>query len=268
MALDKRALKILTDTYWSAAGWKHRPTVAPSDFAYAKKMGLMFDPDSRTHDQAVAAACKAVSQTYDRQVSQAFIASLGSRRLDLRSALGSFAVGRHLERHSMAAAKPGSTSCGYCGEYADAGGDLNVLNFERFKWGGVRHDNVRYIAFDLQLFASLEIPEPTKKDYASLRSIFDAVENLPATARLKDLERALSKFLRSNSSERRTLIGILGFAGILVDPTRADYRNGFVPCPDRERTAWSKDDWPYPVQWWTGRCGLNQIAVSEWFPDI
>lgn len=39
------------------------------------------------------------------------------------------------------------------GEQAD---DPNVLSFERIKWGGVRHDNPRYIALDLQIFVVQE----------------------------------------------------------------------------------------------------------------
>jgi hypothetical protein len=35
-----------------------------------------------------------------------------------------------------------------------------------------------------------------------------------------------------------------------------------------EQTPWHKDDWPYPVQRWTGACGVNEAAIDEWFPDL
>lgn len=266
MVPDKRALKILTDMFWSSAGWKRDPTVSPEDFAYAKAKGLMFDPIALTHDEAVAAAIDAVRRTSQESIARAFTSSLGSRRLDLRSALGSYAVGHHMKAHSRVAA--GGIGCAYCGTYDKANADPNILNFERFKWGGVRHDHPQYIAFDLGLFASLENVVPSKDDYRILRSIFEAAKSLPSTARLSDLAQALSKLLPSNNAERRTLIGILGYAGILADPGRPDFRRRFVPSAEREHTPWSKDDWPYPVQWWNGSCGLNQSAVDEWFPDL
>jgi hypothetical protein len=263
---DKRALKILTDMFWSTSGWKRDRSVTPDDFAYAKSHGVMFDPIILSHDQAVEAAVEAANETAREAVTQAFISSLGSRRLDLRSAMGSFTVGRHLQIHRMMASGR-SPRCAYCGEYESAP-EPNILNFERFKWGGVRHVCPRYIALDLQLFAAQEPAVPTKNDYMILRAILETARSLSPTARLGDLEKALSKLLPSNNSERRTLIGILGYAGILVDPRRPDFRKQFVPVAEREQTPWHKDDWPYPIQWWNGSHGLNEAAVTEWFPGI
>ncbi len=51
---DKRARDILIGAFWSN-GWKPEAerSVAPEDFAYAKRKGYMFDPVALTHDQAV-----------------------------------------------------------------------------------------------------------------------------------------------------------------------------------------------------------------------
>jgi hypothetical protein len=264
MAPDKRAVQILTDVFWSSSGWKRDRSVAPDDFDYARSHGVMFDPIKLSHDQAVEAAVGAVSAITREAVAQAFVSSLGSRRLDLRSAIGSFAVGRHLQVHRRMVSG-GNSSCGYCGEYETAT-EPNILNFERIKWGGVRHAHPRYIALDLQLLAAQEPVVPTKNDYMVLRAILRAARSMSQATRLGDLEKALSKLLPSNKSERRTLIGILGYAGILVDPRRPDFREQFVPATEREQTPWHRDDWPYPVQWWNGSHGLNEAAVAEWFP--
>jgi hypothetical protein len=266
MAPDKRALKILNDMFWSPSGWSRNPSVTPDDFAHAKMHGVMFDPSDLSHDQAVDAAVSAVRATTLEAVAQAFVASLGSRRLDLRSAMGSFAVGRHMAAHQMIA-HIGCRSCAYCGAF-ESSEDPNVLNFERHKWGGVRHTSPHYIALDLQLFAKEERVAPTDGDYTVLRAILNAAKSMSPSARLGDLEKSLSKLLPSNSAERRILIGILGYAGILVDPNRPDFRLQFVAELDRQQTPWHKDDWPYPVQWWNGSHGLNETAVAEWFPDL
>lgn len=267
MALDKRAVRILTTTYWSSAGWVRDPKTSAEDFAYAKLHGTMFDPHPLSHDEVVAAAISAVRKAERSVVVDAFVASLSSRRLDLRSALGSYAVGRHLAAHVKKDRGP-SPSCTYCGGYDRAHGDLNVLNFERIKWGGVRHDQPEYIAFDLdRLPHSFDI-WPQDSDVSMLRTIVEIAGSMPAKARLSDLDKALAQILPSNSAERRTLIGILGFAGVLIDSIRPDFRLGFVPAESREQTPWHKDDWPYPVQWWNGSHGVNAPAVAEWFPFI
>lgn len=95
--------------------------------------------------------------------------ALASRRLDLRSALGSYAIACQLPWHVFSPAGDidpcgGYTSvspsdCGICGSPARPGpADLNLYSFERFKWGGVRRDDVSYIAFDLEQFSWA--PEP------------------------------------------------------------------------------------------------------------
>jgi hypothetical protein len=267
MGPDKRAIRILHDTYWSPAGWKRDREVTAEDFAYAKAQGVMFEAVTFTHDEVVMTALRAVAATHPHKVVEAFVASLSSRRLDLRSALGSYAVGRHMQPHHKAVSSLRS-NCSYCGAYNRSDADFNAMNFERFKWGGVRHADPEYIAFDLaRLSAALDIL-PRAEDLAILRSIFAVAGSMSSKARPRDLDKALATVLPSNSSERRTLIGILGYAGILVDPDRPDFRKHFVPVEQRERTPWHTDDWPYPIQWWNGSYGVNQSAVDEWFASF
>jgi len=226
----------------------------------------MFDPIELSHDEAVAAARSAVNATSRQTVTHAFLASLSSRRLDFRSALGSYAVGRHLSSHPLVS-WAGSPGCSYCGAYAKSD-NPNILNFERIKWGGVRHTNPRYIALDLELLVAQELPAPCDDDIAIFHSILATARGMDTRARLSDLAKALAKLLPSNDAERRALIGVLGYAGILIDPDRPDFREQFVPASEREQTPFHKDDWPYPVQWWTGARGVNEAAVADWFPEF
>jgi len=267
MDLDKRASDILIDAYWSTTGWRREPVVAPEDFAYAKSRGVMFDPIRPSHDQVVHTALKAASEISQAEVSDAFVASLSSRRLDLRSGLGSYAVARHFREHRKSLSYD-SRHCSYCGEYDHQNTtlDLNILNFERVKWGGVRHSHPAYVGFDLETLRKTQRPSPGPRDFMILKSIIDTAGSMSPSARLSDLDKALAKVLPSNSAERRALIGILGYAGIIIDSSRPAFRKQFVPFDEREHTSWSKDDWPYPVQWWTGSHGVQTAAVADWFP--
>jgi hypothetical protein len=51
--VDKKALKILFDTYWSSKGWKKDPSISPDDFAYARLKGYIFPSKIMSHDDIV-----------------------------------------------------------------------------------------------------------------------------------------------------------------------------------------------------------------------
>jgi hypothetical protein len=75
---------------------------APVVMRRAVEAGVMFaSPRAADHDGWVRAARQAVRQVTAAEAGEAFLASLTSRRLDLRSALGSFAVARFPPEHDF-----------------------------------------------------------------------------------------------------------------------------------------------------------------------
>ena len=269
-SIDNRALKILFASYWSSSGWKRQFDTAPADLAYAKAAGLMFDPVTISHQEAVEWATRSRDTVWKEQVVNFFLASLTSRRLDLRSALGSFAVSRNLRAHVWDRFNSPTHCCPVCGMYErlEKPEDLNVLNFERFKWGGVRHDNPIYIALDLQQVAKQPAPNPSSDDTRIMAAILNAARTMQGNSRLSDLVKKLASILPSNVPERRSLIGILGYCGILVDPSRESFFDSFPHFYARKDTSWQKDDWPYPVRWWQGSFGVAEKAAAYWFPSL
>lgn len=265
--IDKKAFRILSSTFWSSTGWRDDNRTAPEDFKYAKSQGLMFDPITVTHDEIVDRAVTIATNTKPIDVADAFLASLTSRRLDLRSALGSYAAVRHLKRHRLA---PTVRCCEKCGEYHDRKKpkDLNVLSFERFKWGGVRHDSPLYAWFDLERFSESECLRPSSEDKDCLAKILDVASSLSPAAKLAELVRGVAPLFKSNDDERRVLISILGYAGVLQPKSQPSFFEAYVSKSDRDQTPWSKDDWPFPIQWWRGADGVNWEAAQHWFPGL
>ena len=100
---------------------------------------MMFDPIRLSHGDIVRRAIEVRTRVDPQVVADAFLVSLSTRKLEPRSALGSYAVLRHFPPHEHYDRRKG---CPVWGEYndPDEDEDLNVLNFERFKWGGVRHE--------------------------------------------------------------------------------------------------------------------------------
>jgi hypothetical protein len=261
---DDRARKILLKAYWSAAGWKDRPDITPEDFAYARAAGYMFDPVTWTHDKIVQAVRQTSRSASKTAVCDAFLASLSTRRLELRSALGSYAVARHFPQHTLRRRQ----RCAICG--VGNGGaethDLSVLNFERYKWGGVRHLDPAYIAFDLDQFSTLELVTPREEDIAIMRRICEIARTLEPGARPRHLERHLIQVFPSNAAEREVLIQILGYCGILQPAGHTGFFETFTR--DTDRSAPYDTEWNYPVSWWTGRDGVNAAALEDYFPQL
>jgi hypothetical protein len=264
---DKKAQEILFNTYWSSAGWRKEPNTPPQDYLYALNAGYMFEPVVLSHDDIIVWLKKIFKKIEMRKVTDAFLSSLTTRRLDLRSALGSYAIARHFPSHRFFG---DDVFCEICEEVSQAKEpqDLNVLNFERLKWGGVRHLSPLYIAFDLEQFTKLSVPLPEAEDLEIFSRIIQAAKSLPTKARPSDLEKALAKLIKSNQAERSVLLEILGYCGILEPTKHSSFFRQFVNYKDREERPVSKIDWDYPISWWTGAEGVNQEALKYFFPYL
>lgn len=269
--MDRLAQKILFDTYWSANGWKDRRSITEEDFQYAKSKGLMFDDILISHDQTVDWLLEVLAKTDKKKVTDAFLASLSTRQLALRSALGSYALARTFPNHTLLPF--GNTHvphCRICGETDNSQTltDLNVLNFIRINWGGsVHHTDSLYAAFDLSQLNSAEVPQPTEVDFALFNQILAVIASCGPNDKPNQLEKKLSGVFKSNQNERRTIIELLGISGILHPKGRSSYFYQFVPKQERV----NRTDWVYPVEWWRGADGVNEDALHFYFaayPEI
>ncbi len=262
--MDRRAVQTLLNAYWSPAGWREPPAEPPEDeLAHAIDAGVMFEGTyDATHDEVVDAVIAARDSVEEDEVLAAFLSSLTSRRLDLRSALGSFAVARHLERHAH---DPDSSGlCRTCELRADERDiDRNVMSFERFKWGGVRRDDLVYVAFDLERFASSEHPEPTSDDRTLLEALLDELEAAPPSTTAPKAAAGLLRDLKGNKAERAVLIDILGVCSVLETTAHRGYGERFVRYADREIPGKRFVEHVYPACWWTAADGVNREPLMR-----
>lgn len=272
--MDKRAKKILFNTYWSSKGWKTEKEryTSPEDFTYAKEKGLMFEPITITHDECVKRIVKLANNITMEQVTRAFLCSLSMRRLDWRSAVSSYYIATLITEHKYTPAESGhffegdvathiSYTCGICRnlKYGIVGNeyynneDLNVLNFERIKWGGVRHGQLLYTLFDLEQFLKEEIPEPTSEDTEIFKEILKAVDSCNPTDYPSALRSKLADIvsLKANKAERDVIIEILACIGVLAPKSY-------------DRPEVGKHDWKYAA-YWRGEDGYDSALVDKYF---
>jgi hypothetical protein len=276
MSRDKKALQILLDHYWPPKGGRRDKAIDSADFEYARQAGYMFDPVTVTHDDIVARLLTIRSRVSLERVADAFLASLSTRRLELRSALGSFAFAAHFPDHRLVeqARGPmpsGRLQCRLCGLYGHSAAeqqDLNVLSFERWKWGGVRHADPLYCWFDLTQFEQAGLAAPTPEDYAILARIVEIASGLAPKAKPNELAKRIGKVIKSNGWERRVLIEILGHCGILKPAGRCGFLQAFTSGEQRDWPRDHTNDWNYPVIWWQGADGVDRAALHRLFPKM
>lgn len=261
------AVRPLMRTFWSSQGWRDVPP-SREDLDRGVEAGLMFrEPRTLDHDGWIRAARDAVAAVSAQDVAEAFIAGLTTGRLDLRSALGSFAIARHLNEHPFTPT-PGHFFCAVCGQYPGTDAqDLNVLNFERFMWGGVRRDDIAYIAFDLEQF-SLAPPAPVTEQSLTLgRALLAEIEAASPTTTITQLATGL-RLLGGNKDTRRVLLEILGVCGILAPADHPGYNRGYIPACERELAPGHHMDTAYPACWWRARDGINREALATFLPML
>ncbi|CAH1222897.1 hypothetical protein PAECIP111892_05232 [Paenibacillus auburnensis] len=261
--MDPKAKKILMNTFWTSAGWKANPDAfAGENFDYAKSKGLMFDPVTITHDEIIHRLHELHQMITKERVAAAFLHSLSTKKVHLRSALSSWALTSGLPVHSYeqrSSVRPNYSSCGDCNfhrimsdrEYIN--NDLNVLNFERVKWGGIRLNFLIYCRLDLELFSKQEDPfEVTTEDAAILSGMLEAIQNCADHESARMLEKRWKDVVPSSKHERDVLMEIWGYAGLLVP--RDTPRKGRGGSSDfRSMAEWQGDD------------GYSQEALEFYF---
>jgi hypothetical protein len=157
------------------------------------------------------------------EAGEAFLASLSSRRLDLRSALASYALLRYLPEHVFTAWQ--NWGCAVCGIGGRDGTvtaeDLNAFSQAGFGMAGTPGD-IRYAAFDLEQF--LRAPRLTagSRDIAIAQQMIDFLRQLPPKTTAAQAAPNL-KMVPGTRSEREVLIDILGVCGILNAPGHPGY---------------------------------------------
>lgn len=142
-----------------------------------------------------------------------------------------------------------TSSCGDCNyhqlmadrEYVEE--DLNVLNFERVKWGGVRLNDLLYCWLDLELLSREETMECTDEDVAILYNMLEAIRSCADNESARMLEKRWKNAMVCSKQERDVVMEVWGYAGLL---TRCD-------TPHKHRGAghdfnsvskWQGDDTP------------------------
>lgn len=246
-------------------------SLSDEEYLYAMQKGIMF-PYRNTigHDECIKQLQELVKQITPEEVASAFLYSLSTRKPEYRSALGSYWYAAALPAHEST----DKTSCDICDwdtyndlkcpkEYKN---QYNCLNYERFKYGGVRHTKVQYALFDLSEFLKLPKVTHTKQDEKIMIDILKCVYELKPDNKAGALQKLITskRIFPSNKNEVMVILDILGICGILESREHHCYDEGFYDCINRNPPELT-NDYAYPVNWWRAKDGINTARIKKVF---
>lgn len=230
---DKKAKKILFNYFWKN-GWidDKKMVINNDDFLYAKEKGLMFDFSDEiiNHDDLIKNINYILKDIDFDNTVQAFLCSLSTRALNLRSFISSYYLAKKIPFHNYL---NNNEYCNECYKYYVLGDNFNlkyrnVYNFEKFKWGGVRLEYLSYIYFDLCEFKKLNFNElnPTKEDIQIFNNILKQIDSYNIKNHsINKMEKTLKDIFPSSKNERIILLEILSYLDILEAKEEREYRD-------------------------------------------
>jgi hypothetical protein len=270
--LDKGALRLALK-YNPFVGGRHDPEslggLTEAQFDEAVEHGLLFRPNrlSLDHDATCDKLAKARDGRDERVEAKLFLASLSLNRPDFRIGLAALALARNFPRHEFTA-RPDGPYCAVCG-MLKAGNDLdrNLCVGARFVAGGLTRATPAALAFHLECERELEPVEPSAEDLGLFSRLLEILATTPRDEPLKrsvmSRMKALAGF-KSTTEQRQHLLETLGYCGILETKEHGGMLKRYVNVGLTPRKTHSSD-WRYPVDFWTGKDGLNREALKFWF---
>ena len=264
------------ETDWSKTG------VSEEEFEAAKRQGYLFDyPEYESHSDSLSRGKRLLSQIDPKDVANAFLFSLSTRKLEYRSALGSYYYLRAVPEHDVMKSFNETLAaigghCYMCGWYAwetrkerqIIKSGYNYYNWTRYKYGGeiTGFLFINYALFDLEQFLKLPKVTPTEEDKRIFKELLSCVDRLNGKDKAGRLRDAITKakILKSNKDELQVLLGELGVCGILAGKEYPAYDTYFANEYERDPAEY-KNDFAYPVNRWRASDGVNTEKVKEVF---
>lgn len=268
---------ILFKQFWHNGCWRNQRqlNISEQELLLAKEQGFMFDyPQAISHEEYLNKLNEMLLLINKEDVANAFLYSLSTRKLEYRSALGSYWYAISMPKHDFRGCDEKNSSCSICNWsswednpdlYAKNKG-YNIYNFERFKWGGIRFCSASYALFDLEQFIKLEKVKHSIEDEHILLEILKCVNELFPRNKAGALQKVISskKILKSNKQEINVILDILGICGILSSDAHPCYYDKFATLSDRNSPELT-NDYCYPLNWWRAIDGINYECYKRVF---
>lgn len=247
-----------------------------------KNEGYIFDyPAYESHEQALNRLKEILPKIDSKDVTNAFLYSLSTRKLEYRSILGSYYYAKAIPEHEIELShnkilREYNDRCYLCGwfpwrkdpkEY-DMPHGLNYYNYERYGVGGGAffHTSLNSVLFDLEQFIKLPKVNPSEEDVEIINKILECVSKMDGQGKAGKLRDIIhkEKIFKCNKEEIAVLLNALGICGILASKEFPSYEDKFVDEYMRDSVEY-RNDFAYPLNRWKASDGINVEKFKKVF---
>ncbi len=218
-----------------------------------------------------------------------FLSSLSSKNLGWRSGLSVFAIMQTFPKHSFTLRDDSTINsssfdetndqvkhilmhqspCLYCSSFKEKKVDTELTKECFHQLGGLASYDILDYYFYLSESNKLDKAKPTNEDFR----IFSEILNILSAVKEEDTLKKVTlsrigkiKGFKSNTEQRQALLETLGYCSILETESHKGSLTKYVSPSSTPRKTHSSD-WRYPVDFWTGKDGINKDALKFWFEE-
>jgi hypothetical protein len=224
--------------------------------------GMIFPVVELPHDQLIDDVFEEFLVSDRDKVVSSFLYGLEFSEPQKRAALSAYAILLEFPRHSFTSTH--GVQCDICSGFHRKKIDLSLVNAMRYSAGSTNSGAPEQLWFFLQQenkAAAVDSP-PThmlKQVLAVLREATPADTPLSMEKKIRKIAGA-----KYSQEESRGLLDLFGQIGVLESPDHKGFMSKYVNiglAPKKSRST----DWSYPVDFWLGEYGVNEVAVDFWF---
>lgn len=252
-------------------------------------MGNLKTKEYLTHDELIERIFQEYRDCDKKKYTSLFLSSLSSNKLNYRSGLPVFAIMQSFPKHSFTPCKKTASEkalfdkmneedkafvisripCKYCSSLKNIEVDIELIEECFSEVGGlIGHNSLTYYHYLLQT-NKLEIVKPIESDFRIFSEIITVL--LQANEKETVKKTVQSKIgnirgFKSNTEQRQALLETLGYCSILETKEHKGLLEHYTNCASTPRKTHSSD-WNYPVDFWSGKDGINKQAFRFWFEE-
>ncbi|HYQ22193.1 hypothetical protein [Stenotrophomonas sp.] len=240
-----------------------REDARPDLLATLEQHGLLWPVETPDHATLQARMFSAYAQASQSHVVDNFILGMEENRPDLRAGLSAYSFMQHFPRHDEVPHP--SHACHVCGRQSNQTFDPTWLSTVTYVAGAVIAGGMDIITFVLEHQNRTPHRRPASTDtlVALLRLLHHDTAPDDTPTRLLKRVRSVPG-LKVTVEQAGHLLEVLGHAGLLRTPEHAGLAQSFVNVglvPSKSHSS----NWSYPVDFWTGRHGIDAEALQHWF---
>ncbi len=226
--------------------------------------GMIVPAQDMAHDELIEKLLHEKSITDQASVVASFLIGLENGLPEKRAALSAYVIMLNFPAHGFASTH--GIQCDVCGVFKNRSRDFTLCNLARYSVGAT------YSGAPEQLYVFLREHNKAAVPAVQSVSMLKHVLSVLRAADLQDRPVTLEKKLRAipgigmDKEQSRALLDLLGHLGVLETPEHKGFVHHYTYIGLAPRKSHSSD-WSYPVDFWTGRDGVNEEAVEFWFGD-